>query len=633
VPVHAPPRWFALLPLLAIAAWWPLAPYWQSDDFLAVHHTRALANTVRDFAGPQYGAADLFTFYRPLISFAFWLEQAIGGPFPPLSHWTNVLAHAASTLLVALLWRRFVPDAAAFAAAALWCVLPSHQGSVAWAVGRVDAHTAVWCLLAVWAALRAHERRTAGAAPRAWLPALLTAGALASKELALVLPAAATLVVACRADGSLRARATAALRATVGCWLVLAAYVPWRVLVLGSFGGYDAARWDVAAIATGLPNGLASIGVPLRWVGTPPGGAVPASVWLAAAALPVALAVVRGAARRPAIAAAATATFLVALLPIANFVAASDNPQTLRLWYVPTTALVGVLASAGRWLVLAVLLAWAAPFVAMRAEQHAADADTAARHAALLQRATEPAPQPWFVAGLPVVDGPRNVVQLRFGVDRLLAPPFTPAPVATYALRPLLDAGFALAPPGAEPAPLPAGSTWSFADAATLRAVAPAPPLPELVVAGDIDAAGTVDLRSERLAALLDPAVTAPRLVTPGVRTDAFRLTVFTANGYLATLFENHAQPGAADGLIDVRAWFSALGTLRIGSVAPGVYIGDALQVPTVVDLVPEFPALLEGGTVDRATLAFTATHRARLLVVLRFDRGYAAWVRRAQGR
>ncbi len=631
------PRTFWLLPLLALAAWLPLSPYWQSDDYIAVHYARDLGNAARDFVGPQYAAADVFAFYRPLITASFWLDQAIGGPFPPLSHWSNALAHAVSTLLVGLLWRRFVPPGTAFAAAASWAVLPSHQGSIAWAVGRVDGHTAVWCLLAVWAALRAHERHAAGAPARRWLVALFTALALASKEMALVLPALAALAVACRAGGGARLRIAQSLHATAGAWAVLAVYVPWRWAALGGFGGYDAAQWRAPAIASGLANGLASVAVPLRWIGRPGGGAVPAWVWLAAAAVPVAVAFARGAWRRPRVAAAAAAAFVVALVPIANFVAASDNPQTLRLWYLPTIALAGVVAAGGAWLVLLVLVAWASPFLAMRGVQHAADLQSAAMHRTLLRHAPSDAGAPWFVDGLPRVDGTGTVVQFLFGVDRVLAPPFTRQRTPLYALRPLLELPrvFRLTAPGDDPFALPAGSTWTFADANTLRAVAPGTLLPDLPVAGDVDAAGVVDLRSPQLYALLDDAAAAPRLRTPGVVPDAFRLTVFTASGYLATVFTDHGDPGATDGTIDLRAWLAqdAAHPLRIGRVGPDVFVGDALTVPTVVDLEPEFPVLLEAGSANRETLRFTPTHRARRLLTLRMDRGYAAWRDRAQGR
>ena len=61
--------------------------------------------------------------------------------------------------------------------------------------------------------------------------------------------------------------------------------------------------------------------------------------------------------------------------------------------------------------------------------------------------------------------------------------------------------------------------------------------------------------------------------------------------------------------------------------------LSEALPVPTTVDLVPEFPTLIEAGNFDLASRTFTPSHRAQRLVRFRFDRRYAEWVRIAQGR
>ena len=62
-----------------MAIWWPWEPYWQSDDFIALHYAQDLDRALRDFTGPQYGATDLWWFYRPFVTLSFWLEQAIAG--------------------------------------------------------------------------------------------------------------------------------------------------------------------------------------------------------------------------------------------------------------------------------------------------------------------------------------------------------------------------------------------------------------------------------------------------------------------------------------------------------------------------------------------------------------------------
>lgn len=643
IPVPPPlPRWFWLLPILAIAAWWPLQPWWQSDDFLAVHYVQHGRHVLADFTGPQYGATDLWAFYRPLITASFWLDQQFGGVWPPLSHASNVLAHGVNALLVGCLWRRFLPVDAAFFAGLLWALLPSHQGSIAWAVGRVDSHTTVWCLLTVLLALRAHERLAAGERSRRWPLLLTTAAALASKESALMLPLLATFAVALRATGPLGVRLQRALATTGTAWLVLLVYLPLRFVLLGGLGGYDAASSALAPLAMlqGLGQGLANVLVPLRWSGRPDATVVPTAVWLVGAALPVAIALLLGVGKAPRLAKGALAAFLLALPPIASFLPAADNPQTLRLYYLPTVALTGLLAAGGRLPALAVLVAFAWPFVAMRQTQRHADATTAAMHHALLREATDGADDPMFVAGLPHVNASGTVVQLHFGVDRLLQPPFTAQPRRLFALRPLAEVPgvFTLTAPGEVPFALPAGSTWSFADASALVQVPPGATLPDLPITGDV--AGLVDLTTPQLESL-EP-LDAPKLAlrTPGLRPLVFRATLFTASGYVATVFFDHAADGAADGEMNLRRWFA--GDPRQGDdlrkeparfgFASGAYVGEALPIPTTLDLVPEFPLLLEAGGLD-AERQFVPTHRARRLLTMRFDRDYPRWMRRVQGR
>jgi hypothetical protein len=159
------------------------------------------------------------------------------------------------------------------------------------------------------------------------------------------------------------------------------------------------------------------------------------------------------------------------------------------------------------------------------------------------------------------------------------------------------------------------------------------------------DEHGVLDLTTTRLEPLIELAKTAFRDGTPsygltavGVRPQVFRVTIFTANGYLACLCRDHATDGP-DGAIDVLRFlagdpvrgFEAARFTLIGER----FVGDALVLPSTIDLVPEFPTLVEAGAMtgsDLATAAFVPSHRARRLVTLRLDRGYPGWVRRAQG-
>jgi hypothetical protein len=552
----------------------------------------------------------------------------------PVSHYGNVLAHGTNALLGGLIWRRWLGDGRAFAAALVWAALPSHVGAIAWAVGRVDSYTTVWCLSAVWLGLRRQEAHAAGQAAPGWPLLLATAAAFASKELAIVVPPLLTLLLWLRGAGTGWQRTRAVLRLASPAWLVAVAYVPFRWCVLGRLGGYAAAAWDPLAIGRGLGQVLADILVPLRWCGPLPGGPAAASpLWFAAAMTPPALAVGWLLWRQPARAVLALLAAAIATAPMANFLAEAHNPHNLRYYYLPTLALVGAVASGGWLPALALLSALAGPLFAVRVAQWRADTESAAMHRAIAAEADAGAASPMFVAGLPHANATATAVQLHFGIDRLLAPPFGDDRVVVRALRPLAEVPgvFRLEAQDGVPQALPLGSTWFFAGPTAFGQAPPPPPLPALDVTGD--AGGRFDLTTPTLFAMAR-GERHPGLQTPNVRPQAFRLTLFTANGYLVTLFEDHGDGNGSTGRFDARTWFSALGTFRIGRTTLGSYIGDALAVPTSIDRVPEFPVLLEAGsyTVTGHEVVFQPTHRSRRLLTFVFDRDYPKWVRAMQG-
>ena len=76
----------------------------------------------------------------------------------------------------------------------------------------------------------------------------------------------------------------------------------------------------------------------------------------------------------------------------------------------------------------------------------------------------------------------------------------------------------------------------------------------------------------------------------------------------------NHAPEGSPDGLVDLLTFFQQ------AQWKPGNELIRGLEPSTIMDLVPEFPVLVEGGTY--ADGVFTPTHRARRMVTFRFDRG-----------
>jgi hypothetical protein len=645
------PRWFWLLPVLALGCWWPVDAYWQSDDYLALHYAQELRRALADFAGPQYGSTDIWLFYRPLITLSFWVDQQIAGAAPWFAHLSNAIAHAGSACLLGLLARRWLATPQAFLAALWWACLPSHAGSIAWAVGRVDSHTTVWCLAAVWCAARAAERHASGQPARRAGMIVATLLALLSKELAFVVPALASLVAMTRSPGTLRQRFLTAVHCTWPLWVLLAVALALRWPLLGRFGGYLGTQYDAGRMAEGLLVVLTNLAAPLRWTAPElalwPAVPVAAWVWFGSLAAALAAAASLRCGRRTLWALGA---FVVACAPMAGFLGDPGNAHNLRYFYLPSTALAVALAHGGIR-PMGLLLAATLPALAMmRVVQTNADRTSASMHHALLAASAEaPRPEaPLFVAGLPHANARGTVVQLHFGVDRMLEPPFGAGGLALYAHRPLaaLPGVVTLSAPDAAPVPLPGGSTWWFRTPTDLlRVPGRAPELPELPLdLGPETSPGEVDLSTARLfewtgraAKLFATHAPSAGLRTPGVQPMGYRVTIFTANGYLACLCRDYGLAGPTDGWID---WLRFLAQDPQLGIPPAVvatvgtaWAGEALRVPTAIDRDPVFPTLVEAGRFAPSTGQFVPSHRARRLLALRFDRGYSGWVRKVQGK
>lgn len=124
--------------------------------------------------------------YRPLTILMFKIESSIWHSAMPF-HATNILLYAATSVLVLLLARRFLPVWAAFTAAALFAVHPVHVEAVGNVVGQSELLVAVCALPALL--LYLSERDRGPLSPRAIaLMLLLYAVACFSKENGIVLP-------------------------------------------------------------------------------------------------------------------------------------------------------------------------------------------------------------------------------------------------------------------------------------------------------------------------------------------------------------------------------------------------------------------------------------------------------------
>src|SRR5246127_5487092 len=151
------------------------------DDFPIIVLNPLVANPSgiwRAFAAP-YWPPDLGGhMYRPLVIAGFALDGLLGSA--AWFHAVNLAWHAAVSVAVAALARRWTDWTGALVAGVLFAVHPVHVEAVANVVGRAELMAALFTLLAVYAAL-VQERVV-------WSAAALALGLL-SKENAAVVPA------------------------------------------------------------------------------------------------------------------------------------------------------------------------------------------------------------------------------------------------------------------------------------------------------------------------------------------------------------------------------------------------------------------------------------------------------------
>ena len=130
------------------------------------------------------------------------------------------------------------------------------------------------------------------------------------------------------------------------------------------------------------------------------------------------------------------------------------------------------------------------------------------------------------------------------------------------------------------------------------------------------------------------PAATPPLTTTrpttaptvPGVRSAQYRVTIFTAGGYLSCLVPDAGEADSADGSIDL---FAMLRQSSI-DVAGEQRLWMALRQPLTLDLDRRLPLMVEAGSNTLTTHGafFSATHANHSPVMLRFDREYPEGIR-----
>ncbi len=161
---------------------------WNDIDYVTAPALRSVHGLVRIWTEP--GATQQ---YYPLLHSAFWVQHRLFGDNPLGYHVVNVLLHAASAVLFALVLRRLLAECGATAdgigwlAGLLFALHPVHVESVAWITEQKNTLSLLFCLAAALVYLRFDETRR----PRTYLAALaLFVLSILCKTVTATLPAA-----------------------------------------------------------------------------------------------------------------------------------------------------------------------------------------------------------------------------------------------------------------------------------------------------------------------------------------------------------------------------------------------------------------------------------------------------------
>ncbi len=189
------------------------------------------------------GARGETNYYRPISIFGFLICYKLFGLLPYGFHLASLLLNALIVCVVfGLTQRLFRDEWVAFAAAAIFALHPIHTESVAWVSGVTDLDLALFYAAAFWFFLASARP---GGKRSEWAQLGMVASfvlALLSKEQAATLPVVAVIYEhAYRGD-----RAATTVRQKVSryasLWLLLAAYILFRIRFFGAFAPVQLTR-------------------------------------------------------------------------------------------------------------------------------------------------------------------------------------------------------------------------------------------------------------------------------------------------------------------------------------------------------------------------------------------------------
>ncbi len=224
--------------------------------FFFAEDTEHVAHAWRAFNGMQhcfwtnfYGAwmndPSMFVFYRPLPELTFGLDYWLYGTNPVGYHITNFIWHQLATFTLFLFLSRLLSGfggiesrLVALIASVLFASSPLNPEAINWLVNRTDLICMVFMMLSLWSFVGALTAQKSSRMSAFSVVFMLLA--LICKESAITIPALAFAIFVFLKGGAFNWNTVkAAARSTLSLWLLLAAYLIFRFVVLGGPGGYS----------------------------------------------------------------------------------------------------------------------------------------------------------------------------------------------------------------------------------------------------------------------------------------------------------------------------------------------------------------------------------------------------------
>ncbi len=198
-------------------------------DILPELRTATVRTVAGWLTGPWVGHM-LFDYYRPVSSIAMLAEYRLFGESAANWQLVSLCLHVGSSVMLVLLIRGlFNSPLGALAGGAVWAFRDRMALAIEWTPAQTDMFAAFF---AIFSLLCLHKAMSTGRWGFAAVSGVAELLAMASKEVALVLPALATLVIIYDRQQPKQAKALL----LVFFWLLLGAFLIWRFHALSGFG-------------------------------------------------------------------------------------------------------------------------------------------------------------------------------------------------------------------------------------------------------------------------------------------------------------------------------------------------------------------------------------------------------------